>query len=131
MRWPARASPVEARGLALMEHGTAWRREGVGRVGGGSSMDPGRDGAPSDADPPVVPAAADDFDVRDLDRELERLLADQVPIGVTIGAASDRNERLERLVGGWAHQSPTQSPTLTLTLTLTRRTNSSLSFALG
>ena len=61
-------------------------------------MDPG-DGAPSDADPPVVPAAADDFDVRDLDRELERLLADQVPIGVTIGAASDRNERLERLVG--------------------------------
>ena len=62
-------------------------------------MDPGRDGAPSDADPPVVPAAADDFDVRDLDRELDRLLADPVPIGSTIGAASDRNERLERLVG--------------------------------
>ena len=72
-----------------------------------------------------MPAVADDFDVRDLDRELDRLLADPVPIGVTVGAALDRNERLERLVGGWAHQSPTQSPTLTLTLTLTRRMNSS------
>ena len=88
-------------------------------------MEPGRDGTPSDADPPAMPAVADDFDVRDLDRELDRLLADPVPIGLTVGAALDRNERLERLVGGWAHQSPTQSPTLTLTLTLTRRMNSS------
>jgi len=46
-----------------------------------------------------MPAVADDFDVRDLDRELDRLLADPVPIGVTVGAALDRNERLERLVG--------------------------------
>ena len=58
-------------------------------------MDPGRDGAPSDADPPVVPAAADDLDLdeRDLDRELERLLADHV----VIGAVPDTKERLERL----------------------------------
>ena len=60
-------------------------------------MEPGRDGTPSDADTPVVPAAADDFDVRDLDRELAELLADQVPIGATVGAAPDRSERLERL----------------------------------
>ena len=50
-------------------------------------MDPG-DGAPSDADPPVVPAAVDD-----LDRELERLLADNVILGVV----PDTRERLERL----------------------------------
>ena len=50
-------------------------------------MDPG-DGAPSEADPPVVPAAADD-----LDRELERLLADNVILGVV----PDTRERLERL----------------------------------
>ena len=55
-------------------------------------MDPG-DGAPSDADPPVGPAAADDLGERDLDRELERLLADQV----VIGAVPDTKERLERL----------------------------------
>ena len=61
-------------------------------------MDPGA-GASSDADPPVVPAAADNFDVRDLDRELDLLLADPVPIGSTIGAEPDRNERLERLAG--------------------------------
>ena len=72
----------------------------MGRVVCASFMEPGRDGTPSDADPPVVPAAADDFDVCDLDRELDRLLADTVPIGVTVGAAPDRNERLERLVGG-------------------------------
>ena len=58
-------------------------------------MDPGRDGAPSDADSPAVPAAADDLDLgeRDLDRELERLLADHV----VIGAVPDTKERLERL----------------------------------
>ena len=50
-------------------------------------MDPG-DGAPSDADPPLVPAAVDD-----LDRELERLLADNVILGVV----PDTRERLERL----------------------------------
>ena len=50
-------------------------------------MDPG-DGAPSDADPPVVPAAVDD-----LDRELDRLLADNVILGVV----PDTRERLERL----------------------------------
>ena len=57
-------------------------------------MDPG-DGAPSDADSPAVPAAADDLDLgeRDLDRELERLLADHV----VIGAVPDTKERLERL----------------------------------
>ena len=56
-------------------------------------MDPG-DGAPSDADPPAVPAAAaDDLGERDLDRELERLLADEV----VIGAVPDTKERLERL----------------------------------
>ena len=55
-------------------------------------MDPG-DGAPSEADPPVVPAAADDLGERDLDRELERLLADHV----VIGAVPDTKERLERL----------------------------------
>ena len=55
-------------------------------------MDPG-DCAPSDADPPVVPAAADDLGERDLDRELERLLADHV----VIGAVPDTRERLERL----------------------------------
>ena len=71
----------------------------MGRVVCASFMESGRDGTPSDADPPVVPAAADDFDVRDLDRELERLLRDPVPIGVTVGAEPDRNERLERLVG--------------------------------
>ena len=56
-------------------------------------MDPGRDGAPSDADPPVVPAAVDDLGEPDLDRELERLLADEV----VIGAVPDTKERLERL----------------------------------
>ena len=57
-------------------------------------MDPGRDGAPSDADPPVVPAAAaDDLGEPDLDRELERLLADNVVLGVV----PDTRERLERL----------------------------------
>ena len=57
-------------------------------------MDPGRDGAPSDADSPAVPpAAADDLGERDLDRELERLLADEV----VIGAVPDTKERLERL----------------------------------
>ena len=55
-------------------------------------MDPG-DGAPSDADPPVVPAAVDDLGEPDLDRELERLLADHV----VIGAVPDTKERLERL----------------------------------
>ena len=48
---------------------------------------------PSEADPPVVPAAADDLGERDLDRELERLLADHV----VIGAVPDTRERLERL----------------------------------
>ena len=72
----------------------------MGRVVCASFMEPGRDGTPSDADTSVMPAATDDFDVRDLDRELDRLLADPVPIGVTVGAAPDRNERLERLVGG-------------------------------
>ena len=56
-------------------------------------MEPGRDGTPSDADPPAMPAVADDFDVRDLDIELERLLADEV----VIGAVPDTKERLERL----------------------------------
>ena len=42
---------------------------------------------------PVVPAAADDLGERDLDRELERLLADHV----VIGAVPDTKERLERL----------------------------------
>ena len=66
----------------------------MGRVGGGSSMDPGRDGAPSDADRPAVPAAAaDDLGEPDLDRELERLLADNVVLGVV----PDTKERLERL----------------------------------
>ena len=54
-------------------------------------MDPG-DG-PSDADPPVVPAAADDLGEPDLDRELERLLVDNVVLGVV----PDTRERLERL----------------------------------
>ena len=76
-----------------MEHGTAWGSEGVGRVGGGSSMDPGREGAHSDADGPGVPAAEEDVGERDLDRELERLLADEV----VIGAVPDTRERLERL----------------------------------
>ena len=57
-------------------------------------MDPGREGAHSDADPPTVPAAAaDDLGERDIDRELERLLADEV----VIGAVPDTRERLERL----------------------------------
>ena len=55
-------------------------------------MDPG-DGASSDADPPAVPAATEDLGERDLDRELERLLADHVVIGVV----PDTKERLERL----------------------------------
>ena len=77
-----------------MEHGTAWGSECVGRVGVASSMDPGREGAHSDADPPTVPAAAaDDLGERDIDRELERLLADEV----VIGAVPDTRERLERL----------------------------------
>ena len=56
-------------------------------------MDPGREGAPSDADGPGVPAAEEDVGERDLDRELERLLADEV----VIGAVPDTRERLERL----------------------------------
>ena len=56
-------------------------------------MDPGREGAHSDADGPGAPAAADDLGERDLDRELERLLADEV----VIGAVPDTRERLERL----------------------------------
>ena len=91
------ASPRAWVGLALSGQGAAWRRRGGAR--GLAFMEPGRDGTPSDADPPAMPAVADDFDVRDLDRELDRLLADPVPIGVTVGAALDRNERLERLVG--------------------------------
>ena len=70
----------------------------MARVVCASFMEPGRDGTPSDADTPVVPVATDNFDVRDLDRELDRLLADPVPIGVTVGTEPDRNERLERLV---------------------------------
>ena len=54
-------------------------------------MDPG-DG-PSDADPPAVPVAVNELGERDLDRELERLLADHV----VIGAVPDTKERLERL----------------------------------
>ena len=65
----------------------------MGRVGGGSSMDPGRDGAHSGADGLAVPAAEEDVGERDLDRELERLLADEV----VIGAVPDTKERLERL----------------------------------
>ena len=91
------ASPRAWVGLALSGQGAAWRRRGGAR--GLAFMEPGRDGTPSDADPPAMPAVADDFDVRDLDRELDRLLADPVPIGVTVGAEPDRNERLERLVG--------------------------------
>ena len=54
-------------------------------------MDPG-DG-PSDADPPAVPVAVNELGERDLDRELERLLADNVVLGVV----PDTRERLERL----------------------------------
>ena len=57
-------------------------------------MDPGRDDASTDADPPAVPAAAaDDLSERDLDIELERLLTDHVVLGVV----PDTRERLERL----------------------------------
>ena len=55
-------------------------------------MDPG-DGAPSDADPPVVAVAVNELGERELDRELEQLLADHV----VIGAVPDTKERLERL----------------------------------
>ena len=97
VRWPARLAKGVGWASAKRAGCRAWRRRGGAR--GLAFMEPGRDGTPSDADPPAMPAVADDFDVRDLDRELDRLLADPVPIGVTVGAALDRNERLERLVG--------------------------------
>ena len=59
-------------------------------------MESGGDGVSSDAGD-ARSVVVDD--VRDLDRELERLLRDPVPIGVTVGAAPDRNARLERLAG--------------------------------
>ena len=61
-----------------------------------SFMDPAGDGVSCDAGE-AWSEAVDDLDVRDLDRELAELLADQVPIGATVGAAPDRSERLERL----------------------------------
>ena len=61
-------------------------------------MEPGGAVASSDAGE-ARSAAVDDLDLHDLDRELEQLLADPVPVEVTIGAAPDRNERLERLAG--------------------------------
>ena len=72
----------------------AWRRRGG--ACGLAFMEPRGDGVSSD-DGEARSVVVDD--VRDLDRELERLLRDPVPIGVTVGAEPDRNERLERLVG--------------------------------
>ena len=56
-------------------------------------MEPGGAGASSDAGPARSEVPEDDLGVRDLDRELERLLADNV----VIGAVPDTRERLERL----------------------------------
>ena len=55
-------------------------------------MEPGGAGASSDAGPARSEVPEDDLGVRDLDRELERLLADPVLVGV----APDTRERLER-----------------------------------
>ena len=61
-------------------------------MGGGAFMDPGGAVASSDAGE-ARSAAVDDLGVRDLDRELERLLAEPALVGV----APERHERLERL----------------------------------